>query len=363
MSLEQSMTYRGAMLNIHRYRLRASSCPDIYRNSMITILSEDEDEGCWSCVRDVLRVLQKMLDVSFFRLPAFTLFALSNFVLYMFYDVPYVYLADHAISGGATDEEASVLISVIGISNVVGVLLIGYVGDRPWASSTALYVACMLGCGVATLLLPSCPSYSALVAVSDLGAGASKLGQGASKLGQGASKLGQGCVDEAGAWVLIDFVAACVSAAHRLLIGYVGDRPWASSTALYVACMLGCGVATLLLPSCPSYSALVAASAVFGFCISANYTLAPTILVSLISIENFTNAYGILLLAQGLANLVGPPLCGMLRDLTGNYELTFHAAGTALVLSGLMLCLVQASRASRRVLQRISSSESAPQRI
>ncbi|XP_037093659.1 uncharacterized protein LOC119113452 [Pollicipes pollicipes] len=117
----QSMTYRGAMLNIHRYRLRASSCPDIYRNSMITILSEDEDEGCWSCVRDVLRVLQKMLDVSFFRLPAFTLFALSNFVLYMFYDVPYVYLADHAISGGATDEEASVLISVIGISNVVGV--------------------------------------------------------------------------------------------------------------------------------------------------------------------------------------------------------------------------------------------------
>lgn len=38
----QSLTYRGAMLNINRYRLRASSCPDIYRNSMTTIAIEEE---------------------------------------------------------------------------------------------------------------------------------------------------------------------------------------------------------------------------------------------------------------------------------------------------------------------------------
>ena len=38
----QSLTYRGAMLNINRYRLRASSCPDIYRNSMTTIAQEEE---------------------------------------------------------------------------------------------------------------------------------------------------------------------------------------------------------------------------------------------------------------------------------------------------------------------------------
>lgn len=37
----QSLTYRGAMLNISKYRLRASSCPDIYRNSMVTIPTEE----------------------------------------------------------------------------------------------------------------------------------------------------------------------------------------------------------------------------------------------------------------------------------------------------------------------------------
>jgi hypothetical protein len=38
-----SVMYRGAMLNIHKYRLRASSCPDIYRNSMTTIAKENEE--------------------------------------------------------------------------------------------------------------------------------------------------------------------------------------------------------------------------------------------------------------------------------------------------------------------------------
>lgn len=34
--------YRGASLNLRKYRLRASSCPNIYRNSMITLDKEDE---------------------------------------------------------------------------------------------------------------------------------------------------------------------------------------------------------------------------------------------------------------------------------------------------------------------------------
>lgn len=40
---KNSFMYRGAMLNIPRYRLRASSCPDIYRNSMTTLAQEEEE--------------------------------------------------------------------------------------------------------------------------------------------------------------------------------------------------------------------------------------------------------------------------------------------------------------------------------
>lgn len=38
-----SVMYRGAILNTKKYRLRASSCPDIFRNSMITLPREEEE--------------------------------------------------------------------------------------------------------------------------------------------------------------------------------------------------------------------------------------------------------------------------------------------------------------------------------
>lgn len=37
-----SIMHRGAMMNIAKYKLRASSCPDIYRNSMWSV--EDDEE-------------------------------------------------------------------------------------------------------------------------------------------------------------------------------------------------------------------------------------------------------------------------------------------------------------------------------
>lgn len=55
---------------------------------------------------------------------------------------------------------------------------------------------------------------------------------------------------------------------------------------------------------------MVFVSGAFGFLIAANYSLTCIILVELISLDRFTNAYGLLLLVQGVANLVGPPLGG-----------------------------------------------------
>lgn len=113
-----SLTYRGAMLNIHRYRLRASSCPDIYRNSMTTIAKEKSQwyAGLW----EFWDLLVDMLDFSHFAQPRFLLFALSNFLLYTWYDVPYVYLTDNAVEMGFSESDASYLIAIIGIVNMVG---------------------------------------------------------------------------------------------------------------------------------------------------------------------------------------------------------------------------------------------------
>lgn len=64
--------------------------------------------------------------------------------------------------------------------------------------------------------------------------------------------------------------------------------------------------------------------------------------MELISLERFTNAYGLLLLVQGIANLVGPPLAGWITDLTGNYELAFYLAGFFIAISGLLMMFLPA---------------------
>lgn len=53
-----SISYRSAMLNIRRYRLRASSCPDIYRNSMLTISGGGGPVSCSSSFAPFFSIMQ-----------------------------------------------------------------------------------------------------------------------------------------------------------------------------------------------------------------------------------------------------------------------------------------------------------------
>ena len=100
-------------------------------------------------------------------------------------------------------------------------------------------------------------------------------------------------------------------------MGYIGDRPWCSPLLIYNVSMVLCGLATIVIPFLSDYWTLAAASAVFSLFISANYALTSVILVELVSLEAFSKAYGLLLLIQGIANLIGPPI-------VGKYYYNFH---------------------------------------
>ena len=79
----------------------------------------------------------------------------------------YVYLLDYAekeLSFSSTD--STFLLSVIGIINTVGEVLIGWIGDQKWTNLNALYATCMLACGIATACVPFLTIYKALATVA-----------------------------------------------------------------------------------------------------------------------------------------------------------------------------------------------------
>jgi len=104
----------------------------------------------------------------------------------------------------------------------------------------------------------------------------------------------------------------------QVAIGYVGDRPSIDTLAFYNLMTSMAGLAVMLVPLVTSFPALAAASALYGLFVSANYALTTVILIELVGRARLTDAVGIVSFAQGIANLVGPPLAGIYASRTNS---------------------------------------------
>ncbi|GBN17608.1 hypothetical protein AVEN_141885-1 [Araneus ventricosus] len=78
----------------------------------------------------------------------------------------------------------------------------------------------------------------------------------------------------------------------------------------------------------------------YGARSGAYVSLTSVILVDLLGLDKLTNAFGLLLLFEGVACLIGPPITGWLYDFTGSYNPGFHASGVMIAISGLMLFFI-----------------------
>lgn len=59
-----------------------------------------------------------------------------------------------------------------------------------------------------------------------------------------------------------------------------------------------------------NYVMLLISCGFFGIAFASVNTLTPSILADLVPLDNFTMAYGLFLLCQGIGNLAGPPIAG-----------------------------------------------------
>ncbi|XP_046586395.1 monocarboxylate transporter 5 isoform X1 [Neodiprion lecontei] len=126
----------------------------------------------------------------------------------------------------------------------------------------------------------------------------------------------------------------------RIILGYISDKTWINRLIVYNSCLTICGIATGFSSLCTTFTAFAFYSVVFGVTAGAYVGLTSVILVDLLGLDRLTNAFGLLLLFQGLASLLGPPIAGWLHDGLGSYDPGFWVAGSMIAISGLMLFFI-----------------------
>lgn len=76
--------------------------------------------------------------------------------------------------------------------------------------------------------------------------------------------------------------------------------------------------------ACWEFWGLALYATTFGFTIGAYVGLTSVVLVDLLGIEKLTNAFGLLLLFQGIASLIGPPFAGNFHQKLFEILIKFH---------------------------------------
>ncbi|KAG8223341.1 hypothetical protein J437_LFUL001219, partial [Ladona fulva] len=156
-----SITVRSGLQN-YSYDPRVSSCPDIYKSCPKPFLGDRKE--AWYL--DFLQTVKGIMDFSMFLEWHFMLLNFSTFLLFTFFIVPYFYLAEHVIRWGYSESEASMLISIIGILNTIGMIVLGWAGDQPWMNVTKTYSLCLCLCGIFTGIMPLLTEHYSLLAIS-----------------------------------------------------------------------------------------------------------------------------------------------------------------------------------------------------
>ncbi|XP_022183256.1 monocarboxylate transporter 7-like isoform X1 [Myzus persicae] len=97
------------------------------------------------------------------------------------------------------------------------------------------------------------------------------------------------------------------------------------------------GLYTVLLPFLPySVFSYYLYASLFGFSMACFASLRSTMIVELTGLELLTNAFGVLLMFQGVAAAVGSPFLGLFKDWTGTYDMSFYLSGIILTMSAVI---------------------------
>ncbi|XP_043819512.1 monocarboxylate transporter 11 [Dromiciops gliroides] len=137
--------------------------------------------------------------------------------------------------------------------------------------------------------------------------------------------------------------AAVGDAGTRLVSGWLADRGWVPLPRLLATtgALTGLGlVAVGLVQEQEGWGApLLAAAGAYGMSAGAFAPLVFGVLPGLVGLGGILQATGLVMMLMSLGGLLGPPLSGFLRDVTGDFKASFLVCGS-FILSGSFIYLM-----------------------
>ncbi|KAH8280490.1 hypothetical protein KR018_008594 [Drosophila ironensis] len=127
-------------------------------------------------------------------------------------------------------------------------------------------------------------------------------------------------------------ISAVLDLCGRLGLGWLSDLQLFDRKKTYTLCILGAGLAVLTIPFAKTLILVGLAAAVYGLCLGSWYVLMPVLLADVFGTDRISSSYGLVRMFQSIGAISVPPLAGLMRDLSGDYEICFYCMGSCMVL-------------------------------
>ncbi|XP_035400838.1 monocarboxylate transporter 14 isoform X2 [Cygnus atratus] len=134
-------------------------------------------------------------------------------------------------------------------------------------------------------------------------------------------------------------IIAIVHIFGKVILGIISDLPCISTWNVFLMANITLVTCILTLPLMQTYISLAVICALIGFS-SGYFSLMPVVTEDLVGTKHLANAYGIIICANGISALLGPPFAGWIYDITHKYDFSFYICGL-LYLVGILFLFIQ----------------------
>ncbi|KAK3107134.1 hypothetical protein FSP39_007911 [Pinctada imbricata] len=113
----------------------------------------------------------------------------------------------------------------------------------------------------------------------------------------------------------------------RILAGIIADHTKLDALTINNVALVISSILLFFEPFCTEYWSLLVFASLYGLCVAAYISLTSIIICDILGLEKLTNAFGLLTFTRGVASIYGPPIAGMVFQMTKSYTASFYCGG------------------------------------